>query len=227
MKRTLPNSPRVVRQFCFYGDVMKQEFLSDTVFVCTDGAVSFGQDALALARFCGATPADKAADLGTGCGIIPLLWAAENSLPKTVLAVERFSPAAALAAETVEKNGLTDRISVCEGDWNDLSPAYNGQFSLISCNPPYYKRESGKISPEPARAAARTEENDEALPRLMKTAARLLSPDGRFCFCMRPERQNDVDTALKAADLKLVYSAPLENEAGAWLTLFCAKRRNT
>ena len=205
---------------------MKQEFLSDTVFVYTDGAVSFGQDALALARFCAPNPADVAADLGTGSGVIPLLWAAENRLPARVVAVERFAPAAALAAQSVFENGLSDRITVHENDWNDLSDSLNGQFTLVSCNPPYFRCESGKCSPDPARAAARTEENDKALPRLCKTAARLLAPDGRFCFCMRPERERDVAAALEAADLELVNSAPLENERGAWLVLYSAKRRN-
>ena len=205
---------------------MKQEFLSDAVFVYTDGAVTFGQDALALARFCEATSADTAADLGTGCGIVPLLWAAEDRLPETVLAVERFAPAATLAALSVAENGLAARVTVREGDWNDLPASLNGRFSLVSCNPPYFKRESGKLSPDPARAAARTEENDNALPRLFKTAARLLAPDGRFCFCMRPERQNDVTAALEAADLMLLKTAPLENENDAWLTLYSAKRRN-
>ncbi len=205
---------------------MKQEFLSDRVFVYTDGAVTFGQDALALARFCNPMPTDVACDLGTGSGIIPLLWSAETCLPKTVLAVERFAPAAMLAAKTVLGNGLSDRITVCESDWNDLPDTQNGQFTLISCNPPYFKRGRGKISDNPARVAARAEENDEALPRLMQTAARLLAPDGRFCFCMRPERERDVAAALEAADLELETSASLENKGGAWLILYSAKRRN-
>lgn len=205
---------------------MKQEFLSDRVFVYTNGAVTFGQDALALARFCNPAPADAAADLGTGSGVIPLLWAAENRLPARVVAVERFAPAAALAAKTVADNELSDRITVRESDWNDLPATLNGQFTLVCCNPPYFTHGGGKISDDPARAAARTEENDEALPRLMKTAARLLAKDGRFCFCMRPERRSDVETALEAADLELEKSAPLENNNGAWLMLYSAKRRN-
>ena len=196
------------------------------MFVYTDGAVTFGQDAVALARFCAPTPADIACDLGTGSGVIPLLWAAENRLPQTVLAVERFSPAAALAAQSVFENGLSDRITVRESDWNDLPAAFDGRFTLVSCNPPYFKRDNGKISANPARAAARTEENGEALPRLCNTAARLLAPDGRFCVCMRPERAGDVAAALEAAGLKLENSAPLENENGAWLMLYSAKRRN-
>ena len=205
---------------------MKQEFLSDTVFVYTDGAVTFGQDALALARFCEATPADTAADLGTGCGVIPLLWAAEHRLPTTVLAVERFAPAAALAAQSVAENGLADCITVVECDWNHLPHRLDGQCSLVSCNPPYFQRGRGKISQNAARAAARTEENDDALPRLFEAAARLLAPNGRFCFCMRPERQDDVTAALNAAHLELTKTAPLENENGAWLYLYSAKRRN-
>jgi len=206
---------------------MNREFLSPAVFVYTDGAVSFGQDALALARFCNPTAADTACDLGTGCGVIPLLWAAEDRLPHRVLAVERERVPAALAARSVSENGLFPRITVEETDWNALPAAYNGTFSLVSCNPPYFKRGNGKVSPNPLRAAARTEEDDRALPRLMQTAARLLTADGRFCFCIRPEREADVIAALDGAALQLTNQTPLANENGEeWLTLYCAKRRN-
>ena len=206
---------------------MKQEWLSDRVFVYTDGAVTFGQDALALARFCNPTPADVAVDLGTGCAILPLLWAAENTLPRQTLAVDRLAPAVALATRAVEENHLADRIRVVDSDWNTLPATLDGTATLLSCNPPYFKQHGGKISPDPARAAARTEEDDTALPRLMQTAARLLSKNGRFCFCMRPERQEDVKTALANASLFIETKTALVHESGEeWLTLFCAKRRN-
>ncbi len=206
---------------------MKREWLSDRVSVLTDGAVTFGQDALALARFCAPDFADVACDLGTGSGVIPLLWAAENRLPRTVLAVEREAEPAALAARSVSENGLSDRITVTCADWNALPEPLSGTFSLVSCNPPYFKRGSGKRSANPLRAAARTEESDDALPRLCETAARLLAPAGRFCFCMRPAREGDVTAALDRARFECVTKTPLVNEKGeAWLFLYCAKRRN-
>ncbi len=205
---------------------MNCEFLSDCIFVYTDTDISFGQDALRLARFARPSSDDIVCELGTGCGVIPLLWAAENCLPAHVVAVEREPSAAALATRSLSENGLLDRIDIVCADWNDLPATFNGQFSVVVSNPPFFKQGEGKRSPHPLRAAARTEENDNALPKLMKTAARLLSPNGRFCFCMRSARRNDVLSALFDAKLAVVEEQTLDTNGKKELTLFCTKRRN-
>ena len=50
------------------------EKLTDKIYVCASSDHRFGTDAFLLADFSGYRRKDMACDLGTGCGIIPLLW---------------------------------------------------------------------------------------------------------------------------------------------------------
>ena len=50
------------------------EKLSDTLEICVSDAHKFGTDAFLLSHFARARRIDRCADLGTGCGIVALLW---------------------------------------------------------------------------------------------------------------------------------------------------------
>ncbi|MBL63155.1 MAG: protein-(glutamine-N5) methyltransferase, release factor-specific [Opitutae bacterium] len=78
-------------------------------------------------------PPSRIIDLGTGSGALALSLA--QSFPKAeVLAVDRCESALSLAQENMERNGLTNRIQLLQGDWfADLE----GTFDLIVSNPPY------------------------------------------------------------------------------------------
>ena len=59
------------------------ERLSDEVHIATSRKHTFGTDALLLSYFAKPKARDIAIDMGTGCGIIPLLWL-RKEYPKTV-----------------------------------------------------------------------------------------------------------------------------------------------
>ena len=89
------------------GGKNRREELGNGVFALVSDSFSFGMDALLLARFalnC-APGAANAADLGTGCGVISLLWAAQRPLLK-ISALELQAEGAALAARAAEENGI-------------------------------------------------------------------------------------------------------------------------
>ena len=50
------------------------ERLSDDIKIAVSSDHTFGTDAVILSDFAKIKPRDKALDMGTGCGIIPLLW---------------------------------------------------------------------------------------------------------------------------------------------------------
>ena len=68
-------------------------------------------------------------------------------------------------------------------------------------NPPYYPAQSGYHSPDPARAAARTELYC-TLEELCRSAARLLRTGGRFCVVHKPERLAELFSALQRSGLE-------------------------
>lgn len=76
---------------------------------------SFNTDTLLLADFSRPNPGESCADFGTGCGAIPLLWAARGK-PGAVQAIELQKEAAALAAASVQASGLSGVITILQGD---------------------------------------------------------------------------------------------------------------
>lgn len=182
------------------GGETRREELENGVFALVNDAFSFGTDALLLARFaldC-APNARHAVDLGTGCGVIPLLWAA-NRPRLQIDAVELQPEGAALAARAAAENALADRIAVrCADLRQPVLPS--GVFDLVACNPPYFCAGAGGVPTEEARRLARAEET-LTVAELCASAARLLKNGGRFCLCHRTERMASVMHALCCAGL--------------------------
>lgn len=160
---------------------------------------TFGTDALLLAEFAEVRPHERLCDLGTGCGILPLLFHCGTACP-TVDAVDCSPEAVALARRSVAQNGLEKYITVYEQDWRCLSlPA--DTYDRVVCNPPYFSERSGAPAADAARRLARQEQGN-TLADVASAAARLLRVRGHFVLCHRPERLVDVVSVLRAHRLE-------------------------
>ena len=170
------------------------------LFAAEPGA-PLSTDSILLADFVRPAGAKRGIDLGCGSGILSLLLLRrEPGLHMTGL--ELRQEAAALAAENMAQNGLAERGRMLTGDLREhrrLFPA--GRFDLAASNPPYFAVDSGALSPDPARAAARGE-TDCTLRELCMAAAFLLRTGGRFCLVYRPARLAELFCALSAAGLE-------------------------
>lgn len=160
---------------------------------------TFGTDALLLADFAAVRAGERVCDLGTGCGILPLLFHRASPAP-LVDAVECEPQAAALARTNVADNGLEEYITVYEQDWRALTLP-PGVYDRVVCNPPYFAQHSGAAAVSPARRLARQEQGD-TLAAVCTAAARLLRGGGHFVLCHRPERLVDVLSTLRAHHLE-------------------------
>lgn len=179
--------------------VIRTEPLKNGRFVQVDDTCTFGIDAVLLSEFAKTRPSDRACDLGTGCGIIPLLWHTAEQGP-LVDAVDCSNRAVTLCRDSVEKNGLSHRINVWKQDWCALSlPA--GAYDVVTCNPPYFSRGSGKVSEQADRRLAR-HETATTLTDVVAAAHRLLKNGGHFYLCHRPERLADVFQTLRGQGLE-------------------------
>jgi tRNA1Val (adenine37-N6)-methyltransferase len=151
----------------------------------------FSIDALLVAHFCSPRPKDRIIDLGTGCGIIPLILAYRRQEIE-IIGVELQPPLAALARRNVALNGFSRRIQILETDLKDIrSPGNQEAFDLVLSNPPYYEVETGRINPEPEKAAARHEVYAK-LEDLLLTASHLLSKKGRLVMIFPASRASDL-----------------------------------
>ena len=172
----------------------------------------FSTDTILLADFSLPTGKQYCADLGAGCGTIPLLWLKKNPT-LTVAAVELQEDACALLRDSIACNRLSDRLTVVNADLKALKGILPfGAFDTVSCNPPYKLGGTGVLNPDEAKLTAR-HETACTLDDICESAAKLLRFGGRFCVCQRPERLADVMESMRRADiepkrLRLVQQRP-------------------
>jgi len=165
----------------------------------------FSLDPLLLCAF--AEPADggRVADLGTGCGIIPLLLARMGEQSQ-VVGVEQQKAMAELATRNVCLNGLTDRITILHRDVTELRGCFHSSsFDAVVANPPYRPRGTGKVSPKEGRDNAR-HESTAGLADFLAVAKYLVKPTGRIRFIYHPSRLGELfaeAALLKLAPLRL------------------------
>ena len=164
----------------------------------------FSIDAVLLAFQAGPRPGDKVVDLGTGCGIIPLIMAV-RAPDIRIYAVEVQPELAGLAEANVNQNRLQDRIEVVQMDMRRLKPEMtDGQADLIVCNPPYRRPGSGRINPAEQRALAR-HEIKVTLNDILETARRMLRTAGRFATIYAAERTSDILVRMRSERVEPKY----------------------
>jgi tRNA1Val (adenine37-N6)-methyltransferase len=141
----------------------------------------------------GVTPkaGETIVDLGTGCGIIPLILAYRHADIK-VFGVEIQEGLADLARFNINQNQFEKRIKVLHADMRSLQPGLlNSPVEWVVCNPPYRPPNSGRVNPDRQRALARHEININ-LNQMIQSADRLLSPGGRLVTIYPAERLVEV-----------------------------------
>lgn len=161
----------------------------------------FGTDAVLLADFAGSKKSNLACDLGTGCGIIPLLLL-KNGCVKSAVGVEIQHEAAELAKDNIELNSLAQKLEVFEADLKNLKGILpSGEFDLVTCNPPYKADGAGVKNISDAEKIAR----HEVLCRfsdVVAAAKHLLKFGGRLAVCHRPERLADIICEMRSAGIE-------------------------
>lgn len=201
------------------------EPLGEGRHIYVGGAHTFGTDAFLLADFARPRRIDRAADLGTGCGIIPALWLGGGAVG-SVLGVELQPDACKLAERTAAENGYGEKFTLLCADMRQLDgKAEREQYDLVTCNPPYFTDNSGYISPDDQRAKARSELSC-SINDVCAAARYLLRYGGRFCMCHRPERLADVICAMREAGIepKRLRMVQQRADKAPWLMLIEGKR---
>jgi len=151
----------------------------------------FSIDAVLLAHFAGPLKTETVLDLGTGCGIIPLILAFRYR-QIVVHGVELQPLLAAIAGRNAVDNGLAERVRIHALDMKQVSPFLtSGPVDLVVCNPPFHPVCNGRINPNTQRAIAR-HEIGITLFELVETAERMLLDGGRFAAVYPVGRMDDM-----------------------------------
>jgi len=151
----------------------------------------FSIDAVLLAGLTLVRPQDRIVDLGTGCGVIPLLLASQQSV-KHITGIELQESLVSMAKRNVLINGFDHLISIVQADLRRLEVAgVGGPTDLVLSNPPYGKLLSGRLNPNSGKAIAR-HELLATLRDVVRAAAQLLGQKGRLAVIYPARRLSNL-----------------------------------
>lgn len=161
----------------------------------------FGMDAVLLSGFAKVKEGERVLDLGTGTGIIPILLAAKTP-GEHFTGLEISSVSADMARRSVALNGLDGRVDIVQGDIKEAGELFApASFDTVTSNPPYMIGEHGLVNPDIEKAAARHEILC-TLEDVVRAAAKLVRPGGRFYMVHRPFRLAEIIRTLSAYRLE-------------------------
>lgn len=165
----------------------------------------FSLDPLLLCDFVDMRNDERGVDLGTGCGVIPLILA-RRAAGVHFVGVEHQQAMAEIAERNARLNGLKGQVTILKEDVGRLREHFSvSSFDLVTANPPYRRHGTGRISPRAGRDLAR-HESTATLADFLATAKYLVKATGRICFISHPSRLAEffcLSTELKLAPLRL------------------------
>lgn len=169
----------------------------------------FGMDAVLLSGFARVKQGETVLDLGTGTGIIPILLRGKT-LGRHFTGLEIQEESADMARRSVMFNHLEQDISIVTGDIKEAAKRFGAaSFDVVTSNPPYMIGSHGLMNPEEPKAIARHELLC-SLEDVVRAAAGVLRPGGRFYLVHRPFRLAEIFTVLvkyrlEPKRMRLVY----------------------
>ena len=192
-----------------------REEVNDRLFLYSyKSGLSLGTDTLLLASFIRGNRKTRAAELGTGTGILSLLQAARGKAG-SILACEIQEKYARLAERNAMENSFSDVITVRTGDLRTaFSTSETGMFDTVFTNPPYFPIDSGFRSQTDDNYIARHEVYGSIFD-FAAAAGKLLRYGGHFYTVFPAERLADLMDACRRASLEpkrmtAVYPSPQE-----------------
>ncbi len=165
------------------------------------GKFCFGMDAVLLSNFAKVKKTERALDLGTGTGIIPILLTAKTEgLSFTGLEIQEES--ADMARRSVLHNHLEEKVEIVTGDIKEADKIFGPvSFDVITVNPPYMIGQHGIANTSDALTIAR-HETLCSLDDILRVSAKMLTFKGRFYMVHRPFRLAEILSKMVAAGIE-------------------------
>jgi len=187
----------------------------------------FSMDPFILAAHIQPTGFKKIIDVGCGCGIIPLLLAARYPGVE-ITGIEIQNDLARVARENVKKNRQEDIIHIIHENIKNIKLAHiNGKADIIVSNPPYKKKDTGRLNPDSQKAIARHEITLD-IDLLFCCSKRLLHPEGRLYIIFPAQRLTDLVLAM--AQYKFIPDfirfVHIKKNTAARFVILCAAKNN-
>lgn len=170
----------------------------------------FSVDPLLLSDFVEIAEGETVIDLGTGCGVMPIILAEKTKAEKLV-GVDIQKEMVSMAERSVDYNEVQDVVDIVECDLKSLDAKFDAEsFDVVLSNPPYIPVKAGRINPLEEKAIARHEILAD-LSDVISGAKYLLKPKGRLFLIYTTNRLVELlsslhDSGLEPKFVKFVYS---------------------
>lgn len=177
-------------------------------------AFNFSIDSVLIARFLleNINNNNDILDIGTGNAVIPLII--QTEIKNKIIAFEIQQESYELALKNIAYNKV-DSVKLINDDIKNIDNYKFSKFDNIICNPPFFKKGSGRASLNLKRKIARYEEELD-LESLLLLVKKNMSLKGSFYLVHRTNRLKELLTLLKKKDLsikKICFVHTKDNEA--------------
>lgn len=203
----------------------KTEELGGGYIVAVSDDHTFGTDAVLLADFASPNKKDIVCDMGTGCGIIPMLLC-RNGMGKHITGIEIQQNGYEQALESIRLSNAHDKVRIINGDIREIKQLLpHGTFNVVIMNPPY-KSANGGIESKTQSARIARHEITCNIDDVTAAAAHLLNFGGRLCLCNRPERLCDTIVSMRNAGIepKRLRFVSKKADTAPWLFMIEGKK---
>lgn len=207
----------------------------DTLFdgrvTCLQGkdGYRFSIDSIILANFVVPVKGDVILDLGTGCGVIPLIvgfrW---GNIVRSITGLEIQNSLVALARRNIAINEFGQLCRVIAGDVKTFSQHIDREsYTKVICNPPFYRLGTGRTSGSQEALLAR-HQISATLEDFVSAAAGAVKNRGNTYFIYPAEKLTELVILTKKYRLEpkqvmLVYSYPDPDKNAELVVMKCLK----
>ena len=146
--------------------------------------MKIGTDAILLGRWVEVNGDDEVLDIGTGCGLLPLMLAQKGI--KSADAVEIDHDSFEEAAQNFSNSAWKSRLFAVNDDIKHYAEICTKKYDLVVSNPPFF---FGDNIPEKEKKGLARHTNTLSYNDLLISVKKLLKPDGRFALVL-PARES-------------------------------------
>lgn len=182
-------------------------------------------DPLILAAHVQIKDAKKIIDIGCGCAIIPLILSLRHS-ELNILGIEIQEELSRFARQNIADNKLENTIQIMTADIKDIKPGdINGKVDIIVSNPPYKKKDTGRLNPNFQKAVARHEITLD-INSLFNCSSRLLTKQGKLYIIFPAERLSELFLAMDhhKFNLATIRFVHIKKDTPASRVIICARK---
>jgi tRNA1Val (adenine37-N6)-methyltransferase len=161
----------------------------------TNDGYRYSIEPFLLVNFANLLTGSRLLDIGTGCGIIPLLTSIKVVLGE-IVGIEIQKSLYDLAVINISINGILDKVNLFHADFTgSILSSEDVLFDTVISNPPYRKLNTGRLNLNHEKAIARHEISMDLNSLLIK-AISLLKYGGTFVMAYPPSRLSEVQGKL-------------------------------